>query len=263
MNLLRVVILSRLAKHVPRISWIDCFQLVFREDSSCKSHDSEWSPKDFREVLAKSAQDAALRECHFQVSFAARTRPKEVHKATQQSELAGQLFSFGSGLRDHTFFVSGVVFWSKQDLNHQDGCADDNRAIGDIEVWPDILTDIELQEVDHVPGKHSIPQIAQGTAENQRQCKRGAVQSVRVPPQQGRDDHQRQKREEDEKYNAQFRRGIGEQSKGSATIRDVRKLEKPGNDLDAVMKRNCPGDDPFAEAVESEHDSGDQQNIFS
>lgn len=155
------------------------------------------------------------------------------------------------------------MLWSKQDLNHQDGRTNDYGAIGDIEVWPDILTDIELKKIDHVACEHSIPEIAQRAPENQRQRESGAIQSVRVSPQQSRHDYERQQREEDQEYNAQLRWSVGEQSKGGAAVGDVGELEKPGNDLDAVMKRNRPGDDPLAEPVEREYDSGDQQNIFS
>ena len=89
------------------------------------------------------------------------------------------------------------MLWSKEDLNHQDGCADNDGAICNIEVWPDILTDIELEKIDDVPCEHSIPEIAQGASENQRQRERSAIQSVRVPPQQSRHHYERQQREED------------------------------------------------------------------
>jgi len=164
--------------------------------------------------------------------------------------MKGALLRFGAWLGYHAFLVGLVVLGREENLDHQDGRPNNDCTIGDVEVGPDVLADKELEEIDDVPGEHSIPQISESAAQDKRQRKSRAVEPLRVSPQKRRNYDQRQQRKEDEKYNAQFRGRVREQAKRRASVRDVRELEQPGNDSDAVVQRDGFGNDPFAEPVE-------------
>jgi len=70
----------------------------------------------------------------------------------------------------------------EENLDHQDSRAYHNRTVGDVKVGPDVLADIELEEVDNVSVEYAVPQIPKRSAEDQRQSKRGAIESLRVSP---------------------------------------------------------------------------------
>src|SRR5437667_1245726 len=61
--------------------------------------------------------------------------------------------------------------WSftSQDLQSQQNDADRNRRIGNVEGWPVVRADVELEEVHNVSIGQSVVQIAQRSAENERQ----------------------------------------------------------------------------------------------
>src|SRR5689334_22229128 len=93
----------------------------------------------------------------------------------------------------------------KENLDHQDGRADHDRAIGDIEVGPDILANKELEEIDNVSREDAVPKIPKRSTENERQGEGCAVESLSVTPQKGRNYYESQQRKEDQKNDAKLR----------------------------------------------------------
>src|SRR5438309_5313878 len=85
-------------------------------------------------------------------------------------------------LGDDLFFLG-----SKENFTEQQQSADHNGAIGYVEGRPVMGADIEIQEVDHAPAHHAVPQIAQSAAEHERERDGGGVQALAVLPQQGGD----------------------------------------------------------------------------
>ena len=82
--------------------------------------------------------------------------------------MKGALLRFGAWLGYHAFLVGLVVLGREENLDHQDGRPNNDCTIGDVEVGPDVRTDIELKEIDYVAGENSIPKIAERAPENQR-----------------------------------------------------------------------------------------------
>src|ERR1041384_1022524 len=76
---------------------------------------------------------------------------------------------------DSLFFLR-----SKENLAEQQQCADYDCAVGNIEGRPGGGADVEIQEVDHPPADHAVPQIAQRSAKDQRERNRGGVQGLAV-----------------------------------------------------------------------------------
>ena len=75
-------------------------------------------------------------------------------------------FRFRCRGRYRWFFVALWMFGREEDLNHEDRCSNHNRTISDVEVGPDVLSDVELEEVHYMSGENAIPEIAQCPTQN-------------------------------------------------------------------------------------------------
>ena len=53
---------------------------------------------------------------------------------------------------------------SEEDLHHEDRSANYDRAVGDVEVWPDVRTDVELEEVNYMSGEDAVPKVSKRSA---------------------------------------------------------------------------------------------------
>lgn len=173
------------------------------------------------------------------------------------------LFGFRTSLRQDGFLIGLLVLGRKENFDHQDGRADYDRAVSDVEVGPDVRANKKFEEVDYVAGEDAVPQIPKRAPEDEGQGKGSAVESLRVSPQKRRNYDKSQQRKEDKKYDAQFGGRFREQPKSRAAVGDVGELEQAWNDSDALVERNCLGNNPFAQPVESQHDSCYEQNILS
>ena len=76
----------------------------------------------------------------------------------------------------------------EQDFDDQQTGSDNDGAIGYVEGGPLVLADVEEQEVDHAAVKQAIPEVSQGSAENQCQADSGSGHGVAVAPKQGGND---------------------------------------------------------------------------
>jgi hypothetical protein len=76
------------------------------------------------------------------------------------------------------------VFGSEEDLHHENGRTDYYGTVGDVEIGPNIRSDVELKKVDYVAGKNAIPKIPERTTEDQGQSKGCAVESLSMSPQE-------------------------------------------------------------------------------
>lgn len=65
--------------------------------------------------------------------------------------------------------VSRALGLREQDFDHEQGCSDHDRAVGKIKDWPLILAHVEEQEIDHTPASHTIPEISERAAKDQRE----------------------------------------------------------------------------------------------
>src|SRR5579859_108095 len=93
-----------------------------------------------------------------------------------------ELFGFRRGLGHNSFLICLLMFGSKHDLDHQDGGANYDCAVRDIEIRPHVLPDIKLDEVDDVTGQNAVPKVPEGSAQDQRQRNSCAVQTLGMAP---------------------------------------------------------------------------------
>src|SRR6476661_2334035 len=107
-------------------------------------------------------------------------------------------------------------------------------AIGNIEWWPVVDADIEIQKVGNLAVRHSVPEIANGPAQNQRERQRSGVEHATVFPEQNRNHGQSCHGESDEQSSAEGRGGIGKEAKRGAGIFQMSQTKKSRNDVDRI-----------------------------
>jgi hypothetical protein len=149
----------------------------------------------------------------------------------------------------------------EEDFDNQQAGSDDDRAIGYVEGGPLILADVEEQEVDHATVEQAVPEISQGSAENQGQADPGGGHGMAVPPQQRRDDDQRNNRKQHQHRDFPLGGRIGEQAERGTAILHMGNAEETGNDLLAIVQRDILCDRPLGGAVEQHHQEGDQEVV--
>src|SRR5204862_2016738 len=69
---------------------------------------------------------------------------------------------------------------TEQDLGYQEDSADHNRAVGHVECRPMIGTEIKIEEVHYVAAEQPVPQIANCSAQNERQAHARGTHHVAV-----------------------------------------------------------------------------------
>ena len=149
----------------------------------------------------------------------------------------------------------------EEDFDDQQAGTHYDRAIGYVEGGPLILADVEKQEVDHAAVEQAVPEISQGSAENQGQAYPGGGHGMAVPPQQRRDDDQSNNRKQHQHRDFPLGGRIGEQAEGGAAILHMGDAKETGNDLFAIVQRDILRDRPLGDAIEQHHQKGDQEVI--
>ena len=72
-----------------------------------------------------------------------------------------------------------------QDFDDQQTGSDSDGAIGYVEGGPLVLADVEEQEIDHTTVEQAVPEIPEGSAEDERQSDSGRGHRMAVAPEQG------------------------------------------------------------------------------
>ncbi len=69
-----------------------------------------------------------------------------------------------------------------KDFDNQQACADDDAAIGDVEVRPVVVDDGDFEEVDDVMKMDAVVEVADGSAKNKRKGNRSGAELNRRAP---------------------------------------------------------------------------------
>jgi hypothetical protein len=134
--------------------------------------------------------------------------------------------------------------------------ADADGRIGQVEGRVGPVSEVDQDEIGHLPARNAIDQVAQGTADDQRQRQRGtpvATRRARQPDQQHGADHQRQNREKPALPAA----AVGQKTEGRTTVVGQRPIEKSGNDRDPLPRDDARAHPPLAELIQ--HDDCGRQ----
>src|ERR1700722_20449795 len=63
----------------------------------------------------------------------------------------------------------GVRWLRAEDFDEEEACADDDAAVGDVEVGPVVVADVDFEEIDDVAVADAVVEVADGSAEDERE----------------------------------------------------------------------------------------------
>jgi hypothetical protein len=134
-----------------------------------------------------------------------------------------------------------------------------NSAIGNIEWRPVVSADIEIQKVGDLAVRHSVPKIANGPTQNQRERQSSGVEHAAVLPEQNRDNGQSCHGKSDQQSSSKGRRGISKEAKSGAGVFQMSQTKKSRNDVDCIFQRNGLRNGSFGNPIQQQHGKCDQQ----
>lgn len=77
----------------------------------------------------------------------------------------------------------------EENLGNQKDSADDDGAVGNVEGWPVVRPDVEVEKIDDMAVDDAVPEIAEGAAQDERQANgHCAYRMTILPEQNGNDD---------------------------------------------------------------------------
>src|SRR6185312_2069868 len=89
-----------------------------------------------------------------------------------------------------------AALWAKDFYKEQAG-SDDDAAIGDVEVGPVVVDDVDFEKVDDVGEAKAVIKIANGSAEYESECDAGEREGAACAPEHGENDDDRDDRKAD------------------------------------------------------------------
>ncbi len=120
-------------------------------------------------------------------------------------------------------------------IKQEQACANDDGGVGNIEVWPAVTDDVDLNEVDDGAVGDAVMHVAECAAEDERERDRGAVDVVAETDHDDEDDKCRGEREDDETpADGVWGRGVGKEREGSSLVGPMRDEEEMRDDGNGV-----------------------------
>jgi hypothetical protein len=154
-----------------------------------------------------------------------------------------------------------VVRLGAEDFEEEEAGADDDAAVGYVEVGPVVVDDADLEEVDDVVVADAVVEVAEGSAEDKSEGDRGYGEIAAYAPEHAEENDDGDDGEGDENVADCDRRGVfGEHAEGCAGVVDVGDAEDAGDDSEGLAVGEVLGDDVFGDAIEEDHQGGDGEN---
>ena len=136
-----------------------------------------------------------------------------------------------------------------EDFDQQQAGTDDDAAIGDVEVGPVVVDDVDFEEVDDVGETNAVVEVADSAAEDE--CERNPRERkiAAYAPEHAENDDDGDDGEGDETVADDDGRGRVEERKRRAGVEYMREAEDSGNDRDSVARIDVVDDPELAAAV--------------
>src|SRR5215475_13413770 len=142
----------------------------------------------------------------------------------------------------------------REQLEHEQAHADDDEAVGEVEVGPRVaLPELEVEEVDHlVRILDAIDQVSDGATRDQAERERREPVPGGELAEERDDDREREQRDPDEEEQPPALRRLCEEAEGRSGIAHVGEVEEPLDHLDLVGEQEMAHDEPLGEEVEQQ-----------
>lgn len=148
--------------------------------------------------------------------------------------------------------------WGSQSVEDEEDAADDDGGVGDIEVGPVVVDDMDLEEVGDHAEAEAVPDIPDGAAEDESEGDHGGCQTAAKADDDEDDDRRGNQREDGEDPMREGRtRRVSEHREGRARIEHVGDAEDMADDDDCTSFGNVADDPELGESVEEEDDGGE------
>jgi hypothetical protein len=154
---------------------------------------------------------------------------------------------------------SGVGGLGTEDFYEEQTGADDDAAVGDVEVGPVVVDDVDFEEVDDVGETEAVVEIADRSTEDEGECDSCEGQGSAYAPEHGKNDDDSEDGERDEAIADHDGRKRVEEREGRAGIENVGKAEDAGDDGDGVAGIDVVDDPDFAALVGNDDEGGEQK----
>ncbi len=146
-------------------------------------------------------------------------------------------------------------FGTEDEVDEQEGGAADDGAVGEVEVWPHVVADVEVQEVGDAAKENSVVEIADGSAENEGKSQASGREFFGGLPEQIADDDHGNGREADEHGDTHLGRPVGEEAEGGSGVFYVSDGKEVRDDLHvSEIQFDVAGYEKLSEAVAENHD---------
>lgn len=149
-------------------------------------------------------------------------------------------------------------------VEDQEDAADDDGGVGDIEVGPVVVNDVNLEEVGDHAEAEAVPDIADGAAEDQRQGHHGGGEAAAIADDDEDDDRCGNQREDGQNpVRERGARRVSKHGEGRAGIEHVSDAEDAADDDDRVAFGDVADDPELGEAVEEEDEGGEGEEKWT
>src|SRR4051812_31497908 len=102
-----------------------------------------------------------------------------------------------------------------------------------------LILPMKIKKVDHVPETHAVDQVAQRAADHRRKRRGKPDAPWRNLSEDIADRGKRHDRYDDEEWNPEHGRGLGQDSKGGSGIPDVSQVHKAAPDRHGLTERKA------------------------
>src|ERR1700733_4123051 len=154
--------------------------------------------------------------------------------------------------------LSGL--WA-EDFDEEETGADDDAAVGCVEVRPVVGVDVDLEEVDDVVVADTVVEVADGSAEDEGEGYGADRYGAADSPEHGQEDEDGEDGEGDENIaDGDGGGGLGEHAEGCAGVVDVGDAEDAGDDGVGLAVGELMDDDAFGDAVDEDDGGRDDEH---
>lgn len=149
---------------------------------------------------------------------------------------------------------------AEDEVDEEQGGTADDGAVGEVEVRPHVIAEVEVEEVGDASEEDAVVEVADGAAEDEGEGKASPGERPSGVPEQVADDEHGYGGESDEQGDADALRPLGKEAEGGAGVFDVSDGEEIRNYGDvSEVQWDVADDVELGEAVEKDHDRRHEQ----
>ncbi len=144
-----------------------------------------------------------------------------------------------------------------KEFEQNQGSADHNRRISDVESVPMVATNVEVDEIGNAMADDAVQNIPCSAAEDQRHTPLAEPAPGAIRDQQPRDQSDHRHRKQDQQRRAPGHLGVSQQSESHARITGMNEIQDAGNQDAARSRLSEILDGVLARLIQNENDRGE------